>query len=193
MRRVIAVASTVLASTAAATTMLAQDIEALSRGADAVVQGTVTKVESRWTADKLRIVTVVELEVSEALKGAPGRTATLIQPGGVVGDVGQKVSGLASFAPGEEVVVFLERRGGGTFHVAGMAQGKFRVERSSDGQATFAIPEHVDAVLLDPITREPVEPSARAMRLEELKQRVRAALGQAPAAPAPSGPGKKVQ
>ncbi|MCA3013590.1 MAG: hypothetical protein INH41_14500, partial [Myxococcaceae bacterium] len=35
-------------------------------------------------------------------------TVLVKQPGGVIGDVGQRVSGVATFAPGEEVVLFLE-------------------------------------------------------------------------------------
>ncbi|MBI3182062.1 MAG: hypothetical protein HYZ28_07940 [Myxococcales bacterium] len=171
-----------LAGPASGTTMLAQDIVSLSRGADAVVQGKVTRVESRWNGDRTRIITEVDIEISEALKGAPGKKITVVQPGGVVGEIGQQVGGVASFREGEEVVVFLEARPGSTFLVSGMAQGKFRVERSSDGKAAFAIPEvEVDALLLDPATRAPVPPRVRPVKLEELKAQVRAALGTPPA------------
>ncbi|MHB8873799.1 MAG: hypothetical protein ACYC8T_08955, partial [Myxococcaceae bacterium] len=126
---------------AGATTLLAMDVPALARGADAIVRGSVVGVTSRWTGDHQRIVTEVQIEVADRLKGTAPQIVTVVQPGGVVGDIGQRVSGLASFAEGEEVVVFLERRAGGTFLVEGMAQGKFRVERSSDGKAAYAVPE----------------------------------------------------
>lgn len=175
----LAVAFAAWAPSALATTLLAQDLESLSRRADAVVQGRVKRLQSRWNGDRTRIFTEVELEVSEALKGAPGKTVTLIQPGGVVGEIGQRVSGLASFEPGEEVVVFLEKRSEASYHVAGMAQGKLRVERSSDGRAAFAVPEPaMEALLLDPHSRQPVQPQLKPIKLEELKAKVRALAGE---------------
>ena len=159
-----------------ATTLVAVDISELSQSSDVVVRGTVKRVSSRWTSDHMRIVTDVEIEVAEALKGSPEKSVTVTQPGGVVGDIGQKVSGLASFEGGEEVVVFLERRGQSRFLVSGMAQGKFRIERSSDGRAVFAVPDGAnDARLVDPITRESIGPRVRTMKLEELKELVRVA------------------
>ena len=59
----------------------------------------------------------------------------------------QVVSGLARFSEGEEVVLFLERQGSSRFQVTGLSQGKFRVERSTDGRDAFAVPERGDAVL----------------------------------------------
>jgi hypothetical protein len=165
---------------AGATTLLAMDVPGLARGADAVVHGSVTRLDSHWTGDHLRIVTDIELEVTEALKGSVPKRLTVVQPGGVVGDIGQTVSGLASFKLGEEVVVFLERRAGDSFLVSGMAQGKFRVERSSDGKAAFAVPDSVgDALLLDPQTHQPVSSPKLAPRpptLEELKVQIKAAI-----------------
>lgn len=169
----LAVVTLFAAGSARATTMLAADVPSLTRSSDAVVRGTVTSVQSRWTGDRMRIVTDVQIEVEESLKGTPPRQVTVVQPGGVVGDIGQRVSGLASFQPGEEVVVFLEKRPGATYRVAGMAQGKFRVERSTDRRAAYAVPESVgDAVLLDPETRQPVEPVTRPVKLEELRRQV---------------------
>ncbi|WP_164017249.1 hypothetical protein [Pyxidicoccus trucidator] len=166
---------------ASATTQLAVDLSGLARGADAVVHGVVRRVESRWSADKMRIVTDVEIQVTEALKGQPGGSVLVIQPGGRVGDVGQVVHGLASFTPGEEVVVFLEKRGARAFRVSAMAQGKYQVKRDADGKAALAVPESSEALLLDPVTRKPTESALRPLTLAELKAAVHAALRTAPA------------
>ena len=174
--RWLAVLALLLALPAAATSMLRREVPELSRAADAVVRGTVRRVESRWAGDGKRIVTDVEIQVAEALKGAPGHTVLVTQPGGRVGDIGQKVSGLAAFTPGEEVVVFLDRRGKAAFSVRGMAQGKFRVQRSKDGKAALAVPESPgDARVLDPATGEEVRPARHAVPLESLRSAVRAA------------------
>ena len=166
---------------AGATTMLREEVTDLSRVSDVVVRGTVRRVESRWTQDRMRIVTEVEISVAETLKGKGGATVKILQPGGQVGDIVQKVSGLASFSQGEEVVVFLERRPGERYMVAGMAQGKFRVERSSDGTAAFAVPEPVgDALVLDPTSRAPTAERHRVLELEEMRRTVRATLQDQP-------------
>lgn len=163
-----------------ATTMLRADLPVLAQGSDAVVHGVVRRVQSRWSGDRMRIVTDVEIEVTEALKGQPGGTVLVTQPGGKVGDVGQTVGGLAGFAPGEEVVVFLEKKGPTAFRVAGMAQGKYQVQRGADAKAAMAVPEPTgDAVLIDPKTRQESVSSAKPMTLEALKAAIRAAVREA--------------
>jgi hypothetical protein len=166
---------------ASATTMLRADLSELAQSADAIVHGTVRRMESRWSGDGRRIITDVEIEVSETLKGQTGKTVLVTQPGGQVGEIGQVVSGLASFTPGEEVVLFLERRGSQSFRVAGMAQGKYKVERSADGTRVQAVPEPTgDTLLLDPDTRQPTTSSRRPLSLAELKTSIRTALQQQP-------------
>lgn len=156
--------------------MYAADVRALTHGSDVVARGTVKRMTSRWTSDKSRIVTEVEVEVADPVKGNPPKTVIVVQPGGVVGDIGQKVSGLASFEEGEEVFLFLEKRPAERFLVAGMAQGKFRVERSSDGKAAYVVPERVEAMLIDPRNNQQVQPLTQSMKLEELVTQVKDAM-----------------
>lgn len=182
-RRWIALAAATIATVGSATTLLAMDVAALTKSSDAVVRGYVLEVTPRWTSDRARIVTDATIEVSETWKGAPKKTLVAMQPGGEIGEVGQRVEGVATFTPGEEVVLFLEARGD-RFTVAGMAQGKFRLERTSDGKATFARPEPAgEAVLLDPATRQPVAKSGVVLTVEQLKAQVVAALPVAPVEP----------
>jgi hypothetical protein len=164
---------------AAATTMLRMDLPVMAQGSDTVVHGTVRRVESRWSGDRRRILTDVEIEVTEALKGQPGSTVLLTQPGGKMGDIGQVVHGTASFTPGEEVVVFLERRGASAFQLTGMSQGKYQVKRAEDGKTALAVPEDTQQVLLlDPDTRQATASTRKTLTLQELKAAVRAALQQ---------------
>jgi hypothetical protein len=172
---------------ASASTMFQLELPTLSRASDAVVHGTVRRVESRWSRDRRRIITDVEIEVSEALKGQLGHTVLLIQPGGRVGDIGQVVSGMASFTQGEEVVVFLERRGSRAFGLVGMSQGKYAVLRTGDTRSALAVPAAKDLRLVDPKTSQPTASGPRAVALEELKASIRAALQQ----PRPEGAGKE--
>lgn len=182
--RWIALAAATIATVGSATTLLAMDVAALTKSSEVVVRGYVLKVEPRWTTDRSRIITDATIEISETWKGATGaKTLVAMQPGGEIGEIGQRVEGVASFEPGEEVVLFLEPRGD-RFTVTGMAQGKFRLERSSDGKVTFARPERAgEAVLLDPVTRQPVARAERVLTVEQLKAQVRAALPTAPVEP----------
>lgn len=174
-----------------ATTLLALDVPALTKGSSVVARATVISVDARWTKDGGRIMTDAVLEVTEPWKGAPSKQVTVMQPGGVVGDVGQLVHGTAKFKVGEDVVVFLEPRGD-RFLLTGMLQGKFKVERSTDGKAVFARQElEGDAMLVDPSTRQAVAPNATVLPLDTLRAQVLAAAGtKAPTEPAAPGPVK---
>ncbi|HLL04374.1 MAG TPA: hypothetical protein VK539_27560 [Myxococcaceae bacterium] len=164
---------------ASATTMLRLDVPELSQNSDTVVHGTVRRVESRWSGDRRRILTDVEIQVTESLKGQPGSTVLVIQPGGKMGDIGQMVHGTASFVPGEEVVVFLERKGASAFQLSGMSQGKYQVRRAADNTTALAVPEDTQHVLLlDPDTRQASTTARKTLTLQELKAAIRTALQQ---------------
>ena len=172
----LAVAAVVLAGfIALGTTAVAVDVAGLARASSAVVRARAVTSTARWTSDGARIVTDTELEVLEVWKGAAAARVVAMQPGGVVGEVGQAVAGVARFAVGEEVVLFLEPRGT-RFTVTAMAQGKWRVERSSDGAAAYARQVADDgAELLDARNGQPVPRADKVLALDELKAQVRAA------------------
>ena len=119
---------------ARATVMVPLDTRALTERADRVVLGTVESQVSRWTDDRQAIYTDVTLRVTRVYKGAvvPGATVVVRREGGVVDGMGMRVFGAAQFSVGEEVVVFMERRGGAEYTV-GMTQGKLRVFAGADG------------------------------------------------------------
>ncbi|ATB37599.1 hypothetical protein CYFUS_003024 [Cystobacter fuscus] len=176
--RVLLATAVLLCVPASATTLLKMDLPELSHSADVIVHGTVRRMESRWSGDHRLIVTDVEIQVTESLKGQASGTVLVTQRGGEVGDIGQKVSGLASFAPNEEVVVFLERRGP-AFHVSGMAQGKYKVLRTEGETRAMAVPESTgEALLLDARTHQTVTSSRPSLPLSDLKAAIRAALQQ---------------
>jgi hypothetical protein len=166
---------------ALATSMLHQDIASLTQSSDAVVRGKVKATQSRWSADHKRIITEVTIDVAEFFKGGGSSTLVVRQPGGEIDGIGQKVSGLASFSEGEEVVLFLERLETDKYRVNGMAQGKYRVERSSDKRAVFVVPESTEeAQVIDTQTHAPVESDRQPMELALLKAKVRAAANAHP-------------
>lgn len=125
-----------LAGTARGATVLRLTFEELTTRADAVVHGRVVGSTPRLDAGKGRISTFTEVEVTEAVKGAPGKKVMVRQPGGEVGGIGQSVAGAARFAPGEEVVLFLQRApdDASVFHVLSMSAGKVRLEQKRDAR-----------------------------------------------------------
>lgn len=168
---------------ARATTLVHADLPALSRGAHAIVRATVASVDARWNADRSRIITEVRLEVSEVLKGEALETVILVQPGGVVGDVGQRVAGTPGFARGEDVLLFLERRGASRFRVRGLSQGKYRIAPNEAGEL-IAHPELTgEARVIDPVTREERHEPREPLPLERMRLLIFDALR--PLAPLP--------
>jgi hypothetical protein len=166
--------------------MMEQDVPALTKSSTVVARAKVISSQPRWTSDGARIVTDTTLELLEPWKGAPGKRLTVMQPGGVVGEVGQKVAGAARFQVGEEVVVFLEPRGE-RFSVAGMTQGVFHVQRSSDGKSAFARQDLEEALVLDAVTRQPLSGAQTVLTLEQLKAQV-AQVVASDASPDPASP-----
>ncbi len=73
--------------------------------------------------------TVVWIDVHDWLKGSGGRRVRLVERGGVSRTVGLAIEGAPRYAPGEEVVVFLEVRAGVARTLA-LAQGRFLVHRN---------------------------------------------------------------
>jgi hypothetical protein len=98
-----------------ASKFLPVDVPVRIQGSDRVVVATVAataaKFETNESGDQV-IVTHVQLQVEEALKGAAARTLQLQLEGGTVGDVTLEVSSLPALHVGDRAVFFLERAKG---------------------------------------------------------------------------------
>ena len=117
-----------LAPRASATTYVAMSDAALFDGSPAVVLGRVVALESV----PVNAVPAVDyyVDVEETLKGAPqpGERVTVRVPGGVRPDgIALKIWGAPRFAPGEEVLLFLEPAAHGTFALHQFLLGAFHL------------------------------------------------------------------
>jgi len=166
-RAALALAALLAAAPAAASTVLAATVEELTRTADLVVRGTVEGRESRFAPGGRRIFTTLRVRPAAVWKGSAGGVVEVTIPGGVVGDIGQRVSGVAAFDDGEEVVLFL-RRAGPAFGVMGLSQGKFRVEGDTARNRVGGLYRVERAIPAG-------ERLAEEMPLAELERRVRSA------------------
>jgi len=161
-----------LALPALATTLVAMDVGALARASRCVVRVRVGSV-SALRSEAGRITTVVELERLETWSGPDLPALRMLIPGGVVGDLGQRVEGAPAFVPGEEVVLFLAAHGP-AFQPVGLGQGVWRVDRSS-GPVALARPEPLEGALLVGPDASRVAALRTPMALDALQAQVRAA------------------
>lgn len=74
--------------------------------AECIVEGHVASLTSRWTDDHATIITEVVLDATDVLLGNTNRVTFLCE-GGVVGDLGLRVSDMPVLVKGEQVLVFL--------------------------------------------------------------------------------------
>lgn len=139
-------------------------VEQLARRADVVVIGEVVSAVGAWNTIRTTISTHIELAVAETLKGTAGQTQRFMQLGGQVGDTISTVAGAATFAPGERVLIFLERRPDGSLEIADPLHGAFRVERDA-------------ATGRDDAVRTTGAPTADHIPLDQMRARIRRALG----------------
>lgn len=104
--------------------------------AEYIVRGTVADIWTELDGNGL-VWTRVLIEVDEALKGQPGDTLLVSEPGGTYGSFRTVVSGVAAWDVGEDVVAFASERGEGRIQLVGMISGKYTLR-------------------LDPVTRQEV-------------------------------------
>ena len=135
MKRTAWVVLTVLLLTGAApgvAVMRALSTEELTRISDAVVEGDVRSVASYWSADGKAIISRATVVVVDVVRGvAVQKTLTVEYEGGEIDGVGMGVSDMATVAPGQRVLMFLQKqnaaRDAGPYEIIGRAQGLYRV------------------------------------------------------------------
>ena len=132
--RLIAVISCLLASAASATVFQPTTDRQLVDRSDAVVVATVRDASSHVRTDGY-VVTDYRFDVEQTLKGAAAGTITVSEIGGTAGSRFTFISDSASYAPGERVMVFLRKRGDGTYFTTSMAMGKFSFTRTARGES----------------------------------------------------------
>lgn len=129
--RLLALLITLIALPAGATVVERFDLPQLVAAAELIVVGEVESTRAAWRGG--RIITTVTIAQPHALKGASAGPVELEVLGGTVDGLAQSVKGMASFATGERVTVFLRRNTAGAWRTVGLSQGKLRVEAGLTG------------------------------------------------------------
>lgn len=132
--RLVTAVAFLLASAASATVFQPTSDHQLVDRSESVVVATVRDAASRVRADGY-VVTDYRLDVEQTLKGTATGTITVSEIGGIAGKRFTFISDSATYAPGERVMVFLNKHGDGTYFTTSMAMGKFSFTRNSGGEA----------------------------------------------------------
>lgn len=156
-----------------ASTFVAMTEEELIRASDAVVQGRVIQLESRWDDQGRIIVTDATVQVSEYIIGdAPSQMVVQI-PGGQVADFRVEAHGFPQLAKGQEVILFVRvDTSSQVSRIVGHQQGHFEVVKRLDG-VTLAVPQVEDGVSFLTPSGRPLSPPA-STELNIFKGRIRA-------------------
>jgi hypothetical protein len=143
-----------VSSVASASIVLKLDVPDMTRLSHAVVVGQVVDTRSEWNSKHEYIQTFTTIRVENPAKGAheAGQIITVRELGGSVGDYNQAMIGAPTYAPGEKVLVFLERAADGTpgiFQTLALSAGKFIVSTDSQTGRTIAVPAAHDLMYAD--------------------------------------------
>jgi hypothetical protein len=102
-------------------------LEDLERIATDIFVGTVERTRAAWDQDHRVIETEVRIRIDQRVKGRGGPRTTVVVPGGIVGEIGMRRSGAATFKTGERVLLFAEPGRSARLRPVGLYQGKMRV------------------------------------------------------------------
>jgi hypothetical protein len=116
---------------ASAGTVVPLTLEDLERIATDIFVGTVDHTRAAWDEDHRIIETEVRIRIDRRVKGRGGPRATVVVPGGIVGEIGMRRSGAATFKTGERVLLFAEPGRAARLRPVGLYQGKMRVTRDA--------------------------------------------------------------
>jgi hypothetical protein len=124
------------AGSTASAQMVPTSLDEVVKHSDVVVDGKVTRVESRWADDGDRIVTDVVIEIADVEKGRlnKGSRVYLQVPGGQVGSIVTYAHLFPRFKEGEEVMVFLkaDQRKSGYYEIASVYRGKLAIKTDEE-------------------------------------------------------------
>lgn len=166
-------------SEAEATTVRALSLRQKAEIAPVVVHGIVQRTTVEWEVPEARVHTLLTLRVTESVKGGhePGELIVVRQPGGTLDGFTMTAPGLATYAPGDEVILFLEPFGPYLVSI-GIGIGTYRVEAQGDARWVTHAPQ-VSGVtfvegrrpVIEPI--RPMEPTPLHVFMKTLRSHAR--------------------
>ena len=128
-RVVLALALSLIPLRGLATTVVAPEFDSLVAQADYVVRGTVTAVSAEWRNDAngKHIISKVNFDVREVIKGTPPSPLVLEMLGGRIGKYRMVVDGTPNFIIGEESILFAHGNGRQFFPLVALMYGMYPI------------------------------------------------------------------
>ena len=120
---------------AEATLVEALTLSQLVERADVAAEVVARDQHVHWDSER-RIVTDIQLEVLDSLKGDVGTDFVLTVFGGAIGDLGMRIEGEPTLVNGERYVVFARTYNNG-WRPVGMSQGVMRIEQRNGSPETI--------------------------------------------------------
>jgi hypothetical protein len=172
-----------------ATSAIKLDFGTLTDKSARIVIAKAGKSEARWDAGRTAIWTHFDVTVSETLKGDAVKDMQVSIRGGVVGNIGQNVSGGGNLEKDKEYLLFLWKDDAGLWRLQGMIQGAFAIE-TRDG-VPYAKNSLTGLTILDPTTLKPNgDQAATELKLSDARARIKARPEEIKAAKATAEAGK---
>lgn len=138
----------------AATTLVYDNDQELARQSEAVLVGRVVSVTPEYVSDVHGVQTKVRLAVDATVAGkAQGKVVEVVERGGQLPGLEEKVFGVPEYRVGERVLLFVQRDRKRNLRTTALALGKYRVEATSSGN-WVARREFHGAAVLHPRSRQ---------------------------------------
>ena len=157
-----------------ATTLKRMSVADLSRAAHTVIRARCVTNSTRWDAGEIWTFTTFDIE--ETWKGSAQAQITVRLLGGRTEDFTSTVSGVPRFAPGEELILFLERTPAHDFSIVSWMQGTFRVGRNHTTGEEIVTQDTAAFPVFDPASHNFEAAGIRKMSLSTFRSLVTASV-----------------
>lgn len=155
-----------------ASTLQQLSLDDMIRQSTAIVRG---KTQLGYSAFRGPLIyTHYTLQVTEILKGSPGKQLDMVVPGGVSNARRQSFAGAPTLSNGQDYVLFLWTSKTGLTQVIGLSQGLFRVTTNASGQ--LMVMRSASTELMLNAAGQPVQDSDFQMLLTDLRARIQSVL-----------------
>lgn len=166
-----------LAGAAHATTLERMSLEKMTQITKAIARIRCISNATIW--DSGEIWTVTTFDVEQTWRGTLPAQIRVRLLGGRLGGITSTVSAVPRFAPGEEVVLFLERMPSGALSVVSWQQGVFRIRHNNRGGDESVTQDTASFATFDPRTRRVQAVGISRMRLPDFRAEVENAIAAA--------------
>jgi hypothetical protein len=157
-----------------ATTLMPMSVAQMTQAAQEIVRARCVANATHW--DHGELWTFTAFDVQENWRGTATGQISVRLLGGRTAQITSTVSGVPHFQPGEDVVLFLEPTSLGGYSIVSWQQGTFRIRRDAATGEDRVTQDTARLETYDPAARRFITFGIRGLAIEELRNRVQAAI-----------------